>query len=426
MTPRLPPQQGQGPAAGSAPLQVQGSSAGQAGRPRVNANPNNLADAKAANPLQFTGYGLSQTRGLRNEQRHPTLMPGPKMGAGGNLADARGTPNTNTGMAQGGTGAPGYQINPSATANLPPVFQPTPSREQLPPSYAQPTPPKTYTPGPGGLQIGSTTSGLEGVPPASRGPLIATDSGAHYDTNGDLNISNEEQAVDPEVVRQQGSPTPPPGVYPPGPPPPGYDYVWDGFNWGLHPQSTDQNTGVGQDLQSYLDSVGQVPQMDRSALEASIRAADQQQALESSRQLQAMAEAGARAGVDAGQAAGMQGEIQHQGAVERATRGANMRLQADVQNFQAQVQAYAQRHQAALQAAQHAQNDKEREFAYAVAKDMLARQTAAQKELEQTQWELSKKMSWQDYAGTALAYHQSKSSDAHSAFGSFLGGKGGL
>lgn len=437
---RLPGQRGQGPNAGGAPVPVQQTMPGRAGRPRIN-QPHNAADALATNPMHYTGSGLAQTRGY-GVQRHPTLAPGtPTPGSGGTLADLRKPP-----AAQGDNtvsaatpqnrigGVPQGYLDPNYQAQIAPAdknvqFAPTP-----------------ITPVGSDDGIGSTSRGLGGAPPP---PPAASDK--PYDPNyagrQNENPANQQESTAPDEepapgmhwVSHDGGKTwvqeYDGGAAPVSEgPPPGWT-VQDGDYWEQARAGEAANRAAAQGQQpagdqalspfeQWLQSMGDVPQLDKSALEANIRADDQRQALEDSRTLQAMSEAGSRAGVDAGQATGMQGEIGHQSAVERVTRGANQRLQATVQNFQAQVQAYAQRHQAALQAAQFAQNDRERASAQAFAKEMLTLQTAAQKELEKYQWELSKKLSATDWLGLGLSYHQSKSSDAHDAFSAFLGSGG--
>lgn len=201
----------------------------------------------------------------------------------------------------------------------------------------------------------------------------------------------------------------------------------DNGTGGLYGDGTTSGGTSANDpeFQKLLAEMGNVPQLDQSALDASIRAEDMNQAQQTSQAYQAMAEGGARAGVDAGQAMGQQGEMTHQAAIERATRGANMRMQAQVQNFQAQVQAYQQRAQMALQAAQLTQNADEASKARAFAAQMLQNQTEAQKQLDKYEWELSKKMSGTDWLGLAYGYHMQSKADISNIIGSAMGGKGG-
>lgn len=454
---RLPGQRGQGPNAGGAPVPVQQTMPGRAGRPRIN-QPHNAADALATNPMHYTGSGLAQTRGY-GMQRHPTLAPGtPTPGSGGNLSDYRKPP-----AAQGGNtvsvdpASRDYTTRFGGDPRLDPNFQAQVAPADKNVQFA-PTPITPVGPADGG--IGSTSSGLTagntpkaqpgsygkpGDPGGPRGGQIATESGAMWDYDGDGQITQEDIDYNNwlrgqpfeggQGILQPGTTTG--DIVGPDGSPNAAGLVQQARDkakadaaaeYGAPTADPYNNAPPGSNalspFEQWLQNMGDVPQLDRSALEANIRADDQRQALEDSRTLQAMSEAGSRAGVDAGQATGMQGEIGHQAAVERVTRGANQRLAATVQNFQAQVQAYAQRHQAALQAAQFAQDDKSRAAAMAFAKEMLTLQTAAEKELEKYQWELSKKMSKEDWFGLALSYHQNKSQSARDAFGSFLGGGG--
>lgn len=418
------------PGGAQAPVQ-QGSAVGRGGRPGGMA-PHSTADALAANPMHYTGQGLAQTRGWP-DIRPKVIGEGPPLGAGGSLGTALGVP----GM-QPGTMSATPPTNRLGLPNLN-TFSLTPQAAQTTPvSVFRPQSMNVTIPDAGG-GFGSTGRGLgsEAPPPAAPGgnsnpghpsnkPKEDPGEGMAWSWNGSEWVKVRrtggaapvvESAPSDEELDKRGFESREQ-----------YEEAVAG-NAKLAAQTaqgTTEEPASDDSFEEWLKRMGDVPQLDRSALEGQIRAEDQRQAMEDSRMLQAMAEGGARAGIDAGQMVGQQGEIGHQSAVERATRGANMRLQANIQNLQNQMAAYAQRHQAALQAAEFAQNDKQRADAQAFAEHMLQLQTEAAKEMEKYQWELSKKMAATDWLGLGLSYHMQKSGDAHDAFAAYLGGGGGF
>lgn len=127
------------------------------------------------------------------------------------------------------------------------------------------------------------------------------------------------------------------------------------------PAQQDPNAAAGAGAYDALSAFNDqpVPQMDEAALKETDAASSAAYAQKRARAIRGMAEAGAYAGAGAEQAAGQQGEAGIQYDLAAGAERARNHLQAQIQNFQAQMDHYQKGFQIAMaqfQQTQHAQD----------------------------------------------------------------------
>lgn len=96
-----------------------------------------------------------------------------------------------------------------------------------------------------------------------------------------------------------------------------------------------------------MPDMGDAPQIDQSKIDAMIKANAQERALAESRTLQAALSRAARAGMSPEASTAMTGESQHRSAIAGAQDDARVRSDAEIQNFQANVQYFRDKQQLA-------------------------------------------------------------------------------
>lgn len=129
-----------------------------------------------------------------------------------------------------------------------------------------------------------------------------------------------------------------------------YDYservgaLWRGFEEQWNKDHEAENNAKRRDeMAELLGMLPEIPEFDEASTNEVIDAARQERALESGAALDAMMAGAARARLGAGAQAGLQGQLASRQASEMATQAADIRLQAQMQNYQAQLAEYANR-----------------------------------------------------------------------------------
>lgn len=131
-----------------------------------------------------------------------------------------------------------------------------------------------------------------------------------------------------------------------------------------------------------------LPQLDPAATENYIRAQQREADIRNAQAMRAAMAGAARTGLAPGVSLGQQQQAMQQAGVEAANIRYRQQLQAEMQNFQAQMRMYDQSIQSLRQIAQAAQSEREAELALRQARELTNLRNRAQMELMQKQFEL--------------------------------------
>lgn len=151
---------------------------------------------------------------------------------------------------------------------------------------------------------------------------------------------------------------------------------------------TEREHGQAQ-ADQFIAGLPDVPQLDQGAIDQQVRAMQKRQAFEQSRAMRAQMEMASRSGVSPSAQIGLETEVAHRAGVAGAEQEGNIRSQAALRNFQAQIQHYQTQAQALFMAAQFEQDITTRQALFRQAQAMLGQQTRAQEALLRLQNQLN-------------------------------------